>query len=111
MAQVTLYLPVVKKPPHVMFDPDRAVIWTRTLTTDFLPLAGDMVALWDDEDAQWPVRSRWWDADGTVAVEFVPMQLDPDRTLPSSATTSRAWYAVRDGAPDPHLERAGWTKK
>lgn len=90
-------------------------LYWRDVMMYFLPDVDEEIhLLWDAEENEsgvtHPVKRRYWEHDGTAALELTRMIIDPNevnqRFLGGGYET--AWWTERDGDLDALLRASGW---
>lgn len=101
--------------PGAFYPSGSSTLWHKWLIMGHAPAVGDDVILWDpngEGGPSWHVRSRYWDADGTLNIQLTTMMVDPPERQTISTTNyySSTWWTDQDGDPTPKLAAGGWLR-
>jgi hypothetical protein len=105
--------------PHI---PGTDTIWTRDVEMDFLPIKGDKITLWPDEDrteqddlfagVTWPVLERRFSTDDHAEIELVTMCINPGEAELALLSRLDGVAGFSDGWDvEAELEQADWTRR
>lgn len=94
------------------------ILWTRVLTMAFLPTVEDRCHILTSEEEPegsvlHRVKSRWFDHNGTVNLEFVPFIIDPDENCEGQERWlhTSPWRTEQEGSNlIERLEQSMWRR-